>query len=77
MDKISVIIPTYNRSQKLEKSIRSVLEQTYTDLEIIVVDDGSEDNTQEVVRSIQDRRIQYLKLDHNHGMKGLEGQIIR
>lgn len=77
MDKISVIIPTYNRSQKLEKSIRSVLEQTYTDLEIIVVDDGSEDNTQEVVRSIQDRRIQYLKLDHNQGAAAARNEGVR
>ena len=77
MEKISVIIPTYNRSQKLKRSVESVLEQTYTDLEIIVVDDGSEDDTQEVVRSIQDRRIQYVRLDHNLGAAVARNEGVR
>ena len=46
---ISVIIPTFNRGYCLEESIRSVLDQSFTDFELIVVDDGSMDNTSELV----------------------------
>ena len=67
MDKISVIIPTYNRGYIIEKSVRSVLKQTYTNIEIIIVDDGSTDNTEEVIKSINDKRIKYIKLLNNRG----------
>jgi glycosyltransferase involved in cell wall biosynthesis len=50
---VSVIIPTCNRAHLIERSIQSVLNQTYQDLEVIVVDDGSKDNTAEVVRSLK------------------------
>jgi glycosyltransferase involved in cell wall biosynthesis len=53
---VSVVIATYNRAHLLGRSIRSVLEQTYGDLEIIVVDDASSDNTAEVVRHFDDKR---------------------
>lgn len=71
MDKIipsvSVIIPTFNRSSLLNRSISSVLDQTYQDFEIIVVDDASSDNTENVVRSLVDPRIRYIKHDTNRG----------
>jgi len=57
--KFSVVIPTYNRAEFITRTIESVLEQTNEDFEIIVVDDGSADNTGEVVRSIADKRVSY------------------
>ena len=64
---VSVIIPTYNRASLLGRSIKSVLSQTFQDFEIIVVDDASVDNTEEVVRIIGDPRILYLKHETNSG----------
>lgn len=64
---ISVIIPSYNREKTIKKSIDSVLNQTITDLEVIVVDDGSTDNTENKVKSIRDSRLRYIKLKRNCG----------
>jgi len=60
--KFSVIIPAYNREQELPKCIESVLEQTYSNFELIVVDNGSTDNTKQVVQDYinQDNRIKYF-----------------
>lgn len=58
--KFSVVIPAYNRSKVVLRAINSVLNQTFQDFEIIVVDDGSEDETKEVVTSIRDERIKYV-----------------
>ena len=57
---ISVIIPTYNREKTILRSINSVLNQTYKDIEVIVVDDGSTDNTKTIVESVQDLRVRYV-----------------
>lgn len=67
MEKISVIIPTYNREKMIERAVRSVLVQTYTNLEVIVVDDCSTDHTEQVVEEIGDSRIKYYKLQKNGG----------
>lgn len=64
---ISVIIPTFNREKTIERSVRSVLGQTYKNIEVIVVDDCSIDNTENVVNSIDDSRLIYFKLDRNKG----------
>ena len=64
---VSVIVPTYNRESEVLKSIISVLEQTYTNLECIVVDDGSTDNTEKLLLEINDSRLRYIKLEHNSG----------
>ena len=64
---ISVIIPTYNRAHIIEKSIKSVLEQTYENLECIIVADCSLDDTEKVVKSIGDKRLKYFKLEKNGG----------
>jgi glycosyltransferase involved in cell wall biosynthesis len=64
----SVVIPTYNRADLIGRAIRSVLAQTYTNFEIIIVDDGSTDNTQEVVQKFGDSRIKYVPHDINRGL---------
>ena len=63
MPRIAVIIPTYNRSELLKAALDSVLSQKYKDLETIVVDDGSEDDTSELVGQYPQCR--YIKLEHS------------
>lgn len=69
---ISVIIPTYNRSYCIKRAVDSVLEQTYPVQEIIIADDCSQDNTEEVVRQIDDPRIRYFRLPENRGAGGFD-----
>lgn len=74
---ISVIIPTYNRGRLILESVNSVLNQTYKNIELIVVDDCSTDDTKEIIESIKDFRIKYIKLEKNSGAcvarnKGIE-----
>lgn len=67
MPEVSVIIPTYNRCELLKRAIRSVLEQTFNDYEIIIIDDCSTDNTKQVVQDFNDKRITYFKMPKNSG----------
>lgn len=66
----SVIIPTYNRPELLKDAIQSVIDQTFSDFELIIVDDHSTDNTKEVVDSFCDERIKYFLNDHAKGPGG-------
>jgi glycosyltransferase involved in cell wall biosynthesis len=59
MPKVSVIIPTYNRAYVVREAVKSILSQTFDDLEVIVVDDGSTDDTRSVVEAIDDARVKY------------------
>ncbi len=65
--KVSVILPTYNRAHLIKRAIQSVLDQTYQNFEIIVVDDGSTDNTEEQVRSFNNPKIRYIRYNENKG----------
>ncbi|MBU2693453.1 MAG: glycosyltransferase, partial [Candidatus Eisenbacteria bacterium] len=80
---VSVIIITHDRSRYLKEAIESVLAQTYKDLEIIVVDDGSTDDTRSVVEGLNDLRIRYFYKDHsgisdsrNYGISKARGKYI-
>src|SRR5262245_6246804 len=57
----SIVIPTYNRSDLVQKAVRSVLAQTFGDLEVVVSDNCSEDNTREVIEAFEDRRVRYVR----------------
>lgn len=64
---ISVIIPTYNREKVIKQSIESILKQSYQDIEIIVVDDNSNDNTFELIKEVNSPKVRYYRLDKNMG----------
>lgn len=79
---ISIIIPTYNRAKVVGRAIHSALQQTYPHTEVIVVDDGSSDNTAEIVRTL-DPRVNYLPQTNqgasaarNNGIKLARGSYI-
>lgn len=65
---VSVITPTYNRAHLLPRALESVLSQDFGDLELIVVDDGSTDETPEVVAGLADPRIRYIRFPENRGI---------
>ncbi|MDE7132455.1 MAG: glycosyltransferase family 2 protein [Lachnospiraceae bacterium] len=65
---VSIIVPTYNRENVIERALRSILRQTYSAYEVIVVDDGSTDGTESVVARLQDDRIRYIALQENQGV---------
>ncbi len=79
----SIVIPTYNRADFIYKTVQSILNQTYSNFEVIIVDDGSNDNTEEVVTSMIDNRIRYYKKENaergaarNFGAKLARGEYI-
>ena len=67
MTLVSIIIPTFNRANVIGRAVKSVLEQSHSDFELIIVDDGSTDNTREVITRLRDRRIRYLRHETNKG----------
>lgn len=69
MPEVSVIIPVYNNEKYVERCVRSVMEQSFEDLEILVINDGSTDRSGEILKSLamQDRRIRYIK-QRNYGV---------
>ena len=64
---VSVVIPIYNREKTIIRAINSVLSQTYTNVEVIVVDDCSEDNSVRVVKQLESFKIRIIELSENHG----------
>jgi len=80
---VSVIIPTFNRQAMLTDALESVLKQSCSNLEVIIVDDGSTDDTEQVVKKFEDKRIKYVKQANqgvsaarNHGIRLSSGEYI-
>ena len=83
MSVVSVIVPTYNRARMVVESVESVLAQSFSDFEVIVVDDGSTDTTREVISAFTDDRIHYIYQDNrgrsaarNRGIEASEGEYL-
>jgi glycosyltransferase involved in cell wall biosynthesis len=83
LPQVSIIMPTYNRAYVIAKAIRSVLRQNFKDFELIVVSDGSSDNTKTVVSRFQDSRIRYFEKVHggrasacNLGLRFARGEYV-
>lgn len=68
MPKVSVCIPSYNHARYIGSSIESVLSQTFSDFELVIVDNCSEDDTEEVIRGHRDPRIRFSKNERNLGL---------
>jgi Glycosyltransferases involved in cell wall biogenesis len=81
---VSIIMPTYNRAELIMQTIQSVLDQTYNNWKLIILDDGSDDNTEEKVSSIRDPRIHFVKMGRvavsgrlkNEGIAMSNGELI-
>lgn len=74
---VSVVVPSFNRRATIERCITSVLNQTYQNLEIVVVDDGSTDATVDIISSIADRRIKLIILERNCGAQAARNRGIQ
>lgn len=75
--KVSVIIPTFNRANLIQRSIHSLFNQTVQDFEIIIADDASTDNTEQIIKNYNDNRIIYFKLLKNSGQCVSRNQAIK
>ncbi len=65
---ITVLMTSYNTGRYIKDAINSILSQTYQDFELIVINDGSTDNTDEIVTGIRDDRLRYIRSDKNQGI---------
>lgn len=74
---VSVIIPTYNRAHLLRRTLDSVRAQTFADFEVLVVDDGSTDDTEAVVTGYDDARVRYLRQPENRGVSAARNRGLR
>ncbi len=82
--KVSVITPVYNGSQTIKESINSILNQTYKNIELIIINDGSTDDSENIIKSVNDSRIKYYKIKNsgsparprNFGIKKSTGDFI-
>jgi len=80
----SIVIPTYNRAEYINKAVQSLLSQTFSDFEIIIIDDASTDDTEDIIQSYDDKRIVYIKnaankercISRNRGIEKANGKYI-
>ena len=62
---VSVLLPVYNAEKYIGESLKSILDQSYQNLEIIIIDDGSTDRSAEIINSFEDQRVRYLRNETN------------
>ena len=74
---VSIIMPSYNTGKFIKETINSVISQTYSNWELIIVDDCSTDNTDEILKNINDDRIIYLKNEKNSGAAVSRNKALR
>ena len=74
---MSVVVPTFNRAQLIGRSLRSILNQTHEEFEVIVVDDASTDETEDEVKTFSDSRVRYIRHDENQGPSATRNTGIR
>ncbi len=75
--KVSVIIPTYNRPNLIKRAIKSILNQTYQNFEIIIIDDSPNDETEKVIKNFHDERIKYIRNQKRKGPSAARNQGIK
>ena len=81
--KVSIIVPVYNMEKRLNKCLDSIINQTYKNIEIIVINDGSKDNSLDIIKSYHDDRIKIINQDNqgisvarNNGIKASSGDYL-
>lgn len=76
--RVSITVPTLNRSRYLGKTVKTILKQTYKDFELLIVDDGSTDSTPEVARrfTVEDSRVRYIRNEHNLGIPAVQNRCL-
>lgn len=83
MTRLTVLLPFYNSGKYLRHAVRSVLNQTFAEFEFVIIDDGSTDNSEDIILRFKDPRIIYIKKEHtgladslNYGLKVAKTDII-
>lgn len=74
---ISVLLPTFNRAERIQNAIQSILDQTFKDFELVIIDDGSTDGTKRVVESFENPRIEYHKIEHQGNLSRVRNIAIQ
>ncbi len=74
--KVSLVMKVYNGEKYLREAMESILSQTFTDFEFLIIDDGSKDSSAEIVRSYQDKRIRFLQNEKNMGLCATQNRVI-
>ncbi len=74
---VSVLMPAYNTANYIAEAINSILNQTFSDFELIIINDGSTDNTHQIISSFSDARIKYYQNDGNKGLTFIRNKLIQ
>ena len=74
---VSVLMPAYNTANYIAEAINSILNQTFSDFELIIINDGSTDNTHQIISSFTDTRIRYFQNDGNKGLTFVRNRLVQ